>query len=719
MKIAFKAAPTVAAIPNEAPPNKNRRFKGITTYSLGLAFFMIVGFLLRLYGLSNGLPYIIPADESLIVDAGTHILKTGNFNPQQYYYPSFYIYLETLVYALHFVWGGFSGLYQSIQEWPDKTYDVTSAPGVYFWGRVLTVLVGTASIGLVYWVVKRLWHDRRMALTAAGLLACSSLAIENSQYIAFDVPMAALGILALWPAWEIAEHGQRRAYLWSGIVTGLAISTKWNAALLLVLGLTAHLLWLGKTRQLYRFFNLNLLLLGVATALTTLATTPYALAEMRSYTNGFLFNLERYQQSNGALSSETPWLSNLQLLWNDSALLALLALGGILLGFFRHSRRDVLLLVFPLVYLLYFNGLRLVYPRNFVPLTYYAVILAALFIVRVYDRAKIFVSQRKLTNFSLGRSGRYALTLVGPLVLVGLVMYAPLRNALYGGWFNSQPFSYERVGEWIEQEAGPGPLKLAELRPQQWPKGYPNLFAVRDDPTKTGNQADAHNLAYYRERGIAYLAINDDRAGPFVETGKGNYFDIFQNGKVIKQIETRAVEKPGPSFTIFSTGVTPETLQLQHPLPTGFGPALSLLGFNLGKVKSENEIFLPSDGPIKNDWPTFKPGEIMGLTVYWQPKARIERDYVVFIHLHPVSQPDKNVAARDTQPLLGAYPTSHWKPGEIVVDSPNLALPADLPPGDYELIMGLYATNPDGSLTPLLLDGGANSLKLGTLRIQK
>ncbi len=730
MKLEFSSVLKAEKAENKSVSVTSRRNFALP-YLVGLLIFGLAGLGLRFYGISNGLPYIIPADESLIVDAGTHILKTGDFNPRQYFYPSFYIYLQTLVYGLHFVWGAFTGLYHDIvKDWPDKTYDVTSTPGVYWWGRALTALIGTASIGLIYWVVGRIWQDRRVALIAAGLLAFSSLAIENSQYIAFDLPMAALTLLALWPAWVIAERGERRAYSWLGVVSGLAISTKWNAALILVLGLTAHLLYLGRERRLHRFFNLNLLLLIALTALTTLATTPYLLAEMRSYTNGFLFNLERYQLSQGALSSDTPWFSTLQVIWNDSALAALLMAGGVLLAFFRHNSRDVLLLVFPLSYLLYFNGLRLVYPRNVLPLTYYGAIFAALFVVWAYEkflvssfwflvkkRGRLAQTSASLTQNSKLKTQNSLIPLVGLVLLIVVVMFGPIRNSLYGGWFNSQPFSYARVGEWLERQAGPGPLKLAELRSQQWPGGYPNLFAVRDDPTKIGNQADAHPLAYYRERGIAYLAINEDRAGPFLQSGTGNYPDLFANGTVLEKIETRTVEKPGPPFTILATGVTPETLRLQHPLPTQFGPALNLLGFNLGKVKSENEIYLPPEGPIKSDWPVFKPGEIMGLSVYWQPRQRLERDYVVFIHLRPVARPDFNAAARDTPPLLGAYPTSRWKPGEILTDTPNLGLPADLAPGDYNLIMGFYAINPDQSLMPLSLGDGTTSVKLGTVKI--
>ena len=38
-------------------------------------------------------------------------------------------------------------------------------------------------------------------------------------------------------------------------------------------------------------------------------------------------------------------------------------------------------------------------------------------------------------------------------------------------------------------------------------------------------------------------------------------------------------------------------------------------------------------------------------------------------------------------------PTSLWIPGETLVETVALTLPADLPPGDYTLALGLYDEN--------------------------
>jgi hypothetical protein len=67
------------------------------------------------------------------------------------------------------------------------------------------------------------------------------------------------------------------------------------------------------------------------------------------------------------------------------------------------------------------------------------------------------------------------------------------------------------------------------------------------------------------------------------------------------------------------------------------------------------------------------------------------------------------VAQADGPPAGGAQPSSGWVAGEIVIDPRTLALPADLPPGDYRIRVGFYdpatleragADRPDGSPWP-------------------
>ncbi len=106
-------------------------------------------------------------------------------------------------------------------------------------------------------------------------------------------------------------------------------------------------------------------------------------------------------------------------------------------------------------------------------------------------------------------------------------------------------------------------------------------------------------------------------------------------------------------------------------------------------------------------------GQDLNLKVYWQADAPPERDYTVFTQLL-----DRNgalVAGWDSQPLGGYFPTSQWPSGEIITDIVRLPLPADLPPGDYTLITGMY---PLDTQERLPTNTGSDYLTLTTIKME-
>jgi hypothetical protein len=82
------------------------------------------------------------------------------------------------------------------------------------------------------------------------------------------------------------------------------------------------------------------------------------------------------------------------------------------------------------------------------------------------------------------------------------------------------------------------------------------------------------------------------------------------------------------------------------------------------------------------------PGGQLEVTLTWQADATPERNYTVFVQL--LDQANHVLAQHDGQPGHGTLITSTWAPGEYVRDEHRLALPADLPAGDYRLIAGMY-----------------------------
>jgi hypothetical protein len=74
-------------------------------------------------------------------------------------------------------------------------------------------------------------------------------------------------------------------------------------------------------------------------------------------------------------------------------------------------------------------------------------------------------------------------------------------------------------------------------------------------------------------------------------------------------------------------------------------------------------------------------------------------------------------AQHDALPCGGAYPA--WQPGEVIIETYRLALPSDLPPGEFALNIGWY-NETSGERLPVVDEAGqpaADNLLLESLQI--
>ncbi len=131
-----------------------------------------------------------------------------------------------------------------------------------------------------------------------------------------------------------------------------------------------------------------------------------------------------------------------------------------------------------------------------------------------------------------------------------------------------------------------------------------------------------------------------------------------QQGRTI----TPAIERFKIAAPIPASAVAPKSRD------ANFGDKMLLVGFAFNRQAS--------------------PGSTLQIKLDWRALAPMTEDYTIFIHL--VDADGKIIAQRDDQPQGGAYPTSFWDVGEIIVDEYQLAVPRDAPIGEYKMEIGVY-----------------------------
>lgn len=148
-----------------------------------------------------------------------------------------------------------------------------------------------------------------------------------------------------------------------------------------------------------------------------------------------------------------------------------------------------------------------------------------------------------------------------------------------------------------------------------------------------------------------------------------------------------------------------QALPAQVQLDYAFDGDLKLLGYDL-------------------DARRLKPGERLVLRAYWFAPEATPARYASFLQLHGAGLAQMQVV--NAQPGDGAA-AAGWQPTGYVLDRLALQLPADMPPGEYELTIGLYlcavapaegcAYNRRASATDAFGRSVGDSVKLGAIRV--
>jgi hypothetical protein len=116
-----------------------------------------------------------------------------------------------------------------------------------------------------------------------------------------------------------------------------------------------------------------------------------------------------------------------------------------------------------------------------------------------------------------------------------------------------------------------------------------------------------------------------------------------------------------------------------------------------------------------------EPGDPLEVVIRWRCLASIEESYTVFVHLMDAG--NQVWDQTDYTPLGGSYPTHLWIPkwlaGQTALDPYRLTIPAEAPPGDYYVEIGLYAMTSQQRIYQYDQDGDlvGDRLVLGPIRV--
>ncbi len=106
--------------------------------------------------------------------------------------------------------------------------------------------------------------------------------------------------------------------------------------------------------------------------------------------------------------------------------------------------------------------------------------------------------------------------------------------------------------------------------------------------------------------------------------------------------------------------------------------------------------------------------ESLSVSLFWQTARGVQSDYAAFVHV--LDAAGNTIFQDDAVPGQGVRPVPGWLPDEVVEDRHELAVPADVAPGAYRVVVGLYDMK-DGKRLPVQRSAG-DTVDIGQVQIR-
>jgi 4-amino-4-deoxy-L-arabinose transferase-like glycosyltransferase len=359
-----------------------------------LILIVLAGLGVRFYGLGWGLPYHFHSDEFLLA-ASTEKLRTAHSLPRLIGRDAKFLLYPPVLMFLNIGLVSASTLVH-----PFSHSDPASLKLFYLLARGMVALFGLATVLMLYFLGRRL-YSRNAGLLAAFFLAFTVLHVRDSHFFCTDVPMTFFLVLILYLCVDIVENKDKRAYLLTGIATGIAIATKQTAILAIPMILIAHLisLWKGRGyslsqcwRTLFSRVSLKKLamLFGI-TVITFLIANPFLVmspaqflaraGKTFEYVKGALQPQWTFQFTGATVSY---WFSNL-LYYGMGPALEFLCLLGVLWALWKRKWTDGLIFSFLAVYFLIIGFGYMKFIRYAIPFLPFLCLLGARFTAELLE----------------------------------------------------------------------------------------------------------------------------------------------------------------------------------------------------------------------------------------------------------------------------------------------------------------------------------------------
>jgi hypothetical protein len=339
---------------------------------------LLLGAILRIWGIGFGLPYQFHQDEPIIVN---HALAygTGDFNPHFFIIPPFVSYMLFFVYAAYYLLMHFLGAIKGTEEF--AIFFFRDPTTFYIIGRFFIAFIPSVlNIYLTYKLIGR-FFSKKAALYGALLMAVAYLNVLNGHYLYTDNLLVTFVLLSYISMASLICKPSIKNYALSAIFIGISIATKYNAAILLPCFLAAHLIshYKGFIRSI---FNIRLILFTMLIGVVFIICNPFSIFDWNFFIASVTGKIRQ---------SQMGWVhhASYSMFEGIGAIAALAGMSGLVWLLRNDLKKGIFLALFPVIFYLHLVYASQPFPRYVLPIIPFLSVGAGYILYECfYSRAK-------------------------------------------------------------------------------------------------------------------------------------------------------------------------------------------------------------------------------------------------------------------------------------------------------------------------------------------
>lgn len=458
--------------------DKQKRFD-LTRVFISLTLLVCIAVLdswICLKRIQETLPYPRHMDETFITQRALAILKNNDWNPHEFNYSSYPVYLTTGMLALGYLHHAGTGNKVDINAIKSVSYPYYDPPQILLPARILFALLmimAFVCMGLAAWRFFDI--PEAMFLTPITLTLSIFLLQHGWRYINVDtlaVSMAALTLAIL--AFHAGSSSFGLTAILPGMLCGLTVAGKYTYVGIMLPAVLAIWIYGGRLR-----FYRTLALLASA-ILMFVIVVPYSILDVRTFIEELGRLAYSYTRGRAGRTYAPGWDHACQyilFMLNDYGYYsAVLAVTGLLYMSFKNWRGAIILSSFPILLLVHLSLSRLYYERNAAFCYLYYGLLIAMGLFAAYKT--LFVVLGKIGCLGAGNVLRAA----GALAVIIGMTYCVLPLQRPGQMISALPDTRNLAAEWIRSNipSGASLLMPPELSFYTAPLSREYMILVRD-----------------------------------------------------------------------------------------------------------------------------------------------------------------------------------------------------------------------------------------------